>query len=129
MDKHQLLYYKGTAICVYIAVEVDRCTDEITAQRPRVKVGISGEIGKRRRTLRCQYGVETIYEIPCYRGNAFMIEKECILWLASMPTANLAFGEETFYIDKELVPAIVSMFPHLITILEAKYPEKPCPFL
>ena len=129
MDKHQLLYYKGTSLCVYIAVEVDRLTDEITAPRPRVKVGISGEIGKRRRALRHQYGVETIYEIPCNKGNACMIEKECILWLANMPTANLAFGEETFYIDKELVPAIVSIFPHLVTILEAKYPKKSCPFL
>ena len=129
MDKHQLLYYKDTAFCVYIAVEVDRLTDEIIALRPRVKVGVSGDIGRRRRALRYQYGVETIYEIPCYKGNAFMIEKECILWLANMPTASLAFGEETFCVDKELVPAIISMFPHLITVLEAKYPKQPCPFL
>lgn len=108
--------------CVYLAIDRDYVQYNRLQPAHLVKVGLSRSMQKRRCTLRYQYNVETVWEIPSNGKNLEIIEAHLIYWLQHYPTA-IQNTTETAYIDIEMLEALINNFPTIVEGLNKKFPN------
>ena len=108
--------------CVYLAIDRDYVERDRLHSAYLVKVGLSRSMQKRRCTLRYQYDVETVWEIPANNKTLEIIEAHLIYWLQHYPTA-IQNTTETAYIDTEMLEALINNFPTIVKGLNAKFPN------
>lgn len=123
IKRKSMVSHKGVP-CVYIGIGLENYYGQ-ELDTIRIKIGLSRDMGNRRRGLRydTRYLIETIEECPIpyeLDSHLYDIESQLHIWLHNAPTARRP-GGETDIVDYHVAEYLIEQFPYIVRAIARQY--------